>query len=679
MINSLRHLFFFIIILFASSSLHAQNSLIDSLKLNLSNLDGTQRISSLLQIAEEISTHDLSSSVKFANEALKLAEISNNQVLQADCRRDLGKYFFLLGRYKKANICFGKALIIYAKEEKESKFVDVYLNIGLLHSREGQLDSATIYYEYSLDWARRNNSVLEEVKALRSLGNVFYKKGQFDEALKYFSKALVLSDINGIGDSELANLYNNLGILFSDWSKYEKSLFYYKKALSIEKALGNLKEQARIYNNLGTIYWYQESLDSALYFYKKSLDGRSTLGDINGKAYVLNNLGMYFGSLNQFDKSLDYFKQSLESFESLKNRRGIVMCLYNIGQVYQEKKDYTIAKKYYKQSLELATRQGFSDYVLANHESLKDIYSELKEWEKAYESLNRYNHLNDSIRKEQNIELLSEMEVRFEKEKKIAELQILEDEMQASKIDKNRTLILIFGIVISLVLIVISTFLLVRQIRNRSDIKYNKLNPALLRYQLNPQFIDSSLTGIKELISKTRVKESSLFLAGLAKLIRVFVETSSSNVIVLEKEIETLQSFLKLHQLRYDYELNFELDIASHIETEMLVVPPFLFFPIYVHVIDNHLSRGTIFTSTEVDTAENYLMIETEFQYYIDAETKEVDEIDINNNVEKIEDRVALLNKTLKDNMYFGFKSTVEERENRKTIFLKLKLPIKPM
>ncbi len=388
---------------------------------------------------------------------------------------------------------------------------------------------------------------------------------------------------------------------------------------------------------------------------------------------------MYFGSLNNFDKSLDYFNQSLGSFESLKNKPGIVMSLYNIGQVYQEKREYVIAKKYYKQSLGLATMHNFSDYILANHEALKDIYSELNDWEKAYYSLNSYNQLNDSIRKKQNIELLSEMEVRFEKEKKIAELQILEDEMQASEIDKNRTLILIFGMVISLVLILISTFLLVRQIKNRSDVKYNKLNPALLRYQLNPQFIDSSLEGIKELISKTRVKESSLFLAGLAKLIRVFVETSSSNVIVLDKELETLQSFLRLHQLRYDYDLNFELDIASHVETEMLVVPPFLFFPIYVHVIDNHLSKGAVFANTIVDTVENYLLIETEFKYFIDSKTEESDEMDIKKNVAKIEDRVAVLNKTLKDNMYFKYRSSIKQRENKKTILLKLKLPIKPM
>ncbi len=679
MIKTLRQIFLLILVLLASISNDAQNFGIDSLKLELQNLQGDERAICLLEIASEMSTIDLSSSIKFSNEALKLSEISNNTVLQANCRKDLGKYFFLQGRYDKAHICFGKSLVAYKDENYEQAYSETYIHIGQIFSREGLLDSADSCFQLALHWAKQNQDTIREISSLRSIGNIYYKKGQFDDALRVYNEGLVTASLISDKNQELASLYNNLGILFSDWNKYQKALEYYQKALGIEESLGNIKEQARIFNNIGTIYWYQDKLDSALIFYIKSLEGRDKINDINGKAYVLNNLGMYYGSLEDYAKSLEYFKKSLNYFESMLNRQGIIMTLYNIGSVYQEEKKYELSIKYFSQSLNLAEKHGFYDYIVANHESLKDVYSEMGEWQKAYESLSKYKTIKDSIREVQNIELISEMEVKFDKERKQAELQILKNQMQASQITKTRTLILIFGIVIILVLILISTYLFVRQIRIRTDMTYNKLNPALLRYQLNPQFINSSLSGIKELIAKTRLQESSVFLAGLAKLIRVFVETSTSNAIVLEKELETIQSFLKLHQLRYDYELKFELNIASHIETEMLAIPPFLFFPIYVHIIDNHLNKGKIKTIININTDENYLIIETEFYYFLDNDNKKSDEIDIRNWISKVEERVSLLNKTLKDKMYFKYKSSIDDQDMIKTIFLQLRLPIKPM
>ncbi|RLD41843.1 MAG: hypothetical protein DRI86_12725, partial [Bacteroidetes bacterium] len=454
---------------------------------------------------------------------------------------------------------------------------------------------------------------------------------------------------------------------------------YYKEALAIQDSLGNFNEQARLFNNIGTISWYQGKSDSALIFYIRSLNEREELGDINGKAYVLNNLGMYYGNLEDYEKSLEYFNKSLHAFEIMSNRHGIVMSLYNIGSVYQAEEKYQISLKYFNQSLQVAKEYGFYDYIVANHEAFKDVYAAMGKWEKAYQSLSTYKRIKDSIREIQNIELISEMEVKFEKERNHAEIQIIENQMQASKIIKTKTLILITGIIIILILVLISTYLLVRQNKIRTETKRSKLNPALLRYQLNPQFINSSLSGIKELIAKTRIKESSIFLSGLAKLIRVFVETSTVNAIVLDKELETLQSFLKLHQMRYDYDLKFELDIEPHVETEMLAIPPFLFFPIYVHIIDNHLSRGVIHTFINISTLNNYLIMETKFTYYVDYTTKDFDQDEMDKKIFMVTERVHLLNETLKDKMQFTSETKIENVNLLKTVLLSLKLPIKPM
>lgn len=675
----LRHFLLLTLIMLISFGVSAKLSTVDSLKLNIAHISGIDKVSSLLQIAEEISSSDLSSSVKFANEALNLAKTYNNDALIGQCYKELGGFYFNQVKYIKARNSFNNSIIYYQKAKDNNSIGHLYIKIAAIYSRKGILDSALIFDEKALKWSTEVHDTLNILRSLRSVGNTYYKMGQFENALKALSEAQIIANLFQDSQNELADIYNNLGILFSDWGKYKKSLSYYKKALSIEEQLGNSKKQARIFNNMGTIYFYQGNNDSALFFYLESLGKRNEINDINGKAFVLNNLGMYYGSQGEFSKSLEYFNESLYNFEKLSNRYGIVMTLYNIGSVHQEEKDFIPAKKHFNQGLKIAKQQGFTDYIVANYESLKDVYSEMGNWEKAYIALSHYNAINDSINDIQNIGLISEMEDKYEKERKEAELHIIKNQTQASKIEEDRTKILILGLIIILILILLSTFLLIRQIQTKTNLEYNKLNPALLRYQLNPQFISSSLDGIKELISKTRVKESSIFLAGLAKLIRVFVETSSSNVIILDKEMETLQAFLKLHQLRYDHELNFDLDIASHIETEMLAIPPFLFFPIYVLIIGNHLNKGIVNTKTKINTSGNYLIIETSFTYFIDQKSSLSDEADIKQRVERINERIILLNKTMKDKMLFNYKATNLQTLNSKNVLLRLEMPIKPV
>ncbi|NOR87250.1 MAG: tetratricopeptide repeat protein [Bacteroidales bacterium] len=679
MISIIKYIFLFGLIFILNIPTNAQDSTVDSIKSKLLQLKGIERVPSLLQIAEELDNTDLSLSIKYTNEALLISETIGDQEKMALCNKQLGVYFYQQAKYSKAQYYFKKALSIYSIEGEDGEVSEAFLNIGLLFSREGILDSASFYYQLAWNIAQKSLDTLRQVSSLRSIGNILYKKGQFDESLRTFHQALSLASHTNNCYQEKGMLYNNLGILFSDWGKYKESLAYYQQALSIMDSLNIEEEISRIFNNMGTIYWYVEKPDSALYFYSKSLKIRKEIGDINGIAFVLNNLGMYYGSLEQYDKSMNYFKQSLWHFENLQNRMGVVMSLYNIGSVYQELKQYDLAKKHFNQSLHIAKAQGFFDYIVSNYEALKDIYFVTNEWEKAYYSLYHYKSLKDSLRKVQNISLLSDIEVKFGKEKKRADLQILQNKMQATRINKNQTLIIIFGVLVILVLIIISTYLLIRQITSKSELEHSKLTPALLRYQLNPQFINSNLSGIKELISKNRVEESSVFLAGFAKLIRTFIETSSSSVIVLDKEIETTKSFLKLHQLRYDHQLSYELNIASHVETEMLAVPPFVFFPVLVHVIDNYLNEGKIDAAINIDTQENYLINQIAIKYSINPNNFESDEMAISRSITNVQERITLLNKSLKEKMVFTHNDVLNKDSQIKILKLKLKMPIKPM
>ncbi len=643
-------------------------------------LNSTSRnVETLLSIADSCSRINPEQGLKYANDALVLAESQSDKQAIAKCYMTLGMLHYDNANNEKSHFFSKKALEFYSRLIFSKEKMTTMLYIGMVYNRQGILDSALLYYNSIHSQSREVQDTLWQIIGLRSLGNIYYKQGQFDQALTSFHQGLGMARRSRKWVPEQSKLLNNLGILYSDWKEFDKSLSHYKEALQIMDSLHNLHETSRLYNNIGNIYSNLGKYDSALIFYERSLDNRIKLGDISGQAFVYNNLGMLYGNQEKYEKSLEYFNKSLLLFEQITHRSGIVMALMNIGFVYDGLKDYDLAIKYHNQSLLVAQSQGFSDEVLENLDALKSIYAKTNQWEKAYQAFTEYIQMSDSIRKVQNMELIKELEVKYEYEKNKAELNLMTNLMKSSRLEKNKTRIMIGVVVLILILLILSGILILRQIRIRNDLEYNKLEPALLRYQLNPQFIRSSLSGIKELVAKNRIKESGLFLSGFARLIRVFIDTSTSQGIVLDKEIDTLRNLLKLHQLRYDHKLIFDLDIESHVETDMLAVPPFLFFPAIVHIINEHINQGDLSVHLQIDTPDNYLIIQCSLMYYLSEVNSEKDDARTLEQINNIKSRIKLLNKTMKERIIFEdqLEHIVPGEQNK--LVLKVRIPIRPV
>jgi tetratricopeptide (TPR) repeat protein len=77
--------------------------------------------------------------------------------------------------------------------------------------------------------------------------------------------------------------YGNLGLLYrtrKDWAQAEEM---YKKALSIDEALGNKEGLAADYANLGSVYEARGELDKAEELWKKSLRLYQEMGHPDAK------------------------------------------------------------------------------------------------------------------------------------------------------------------------------------------------------------------------------------------------------------------------------------------------------------------------------------------------------------------------------------------------------------
>lgn len=110
--------------------------------------------------------------------------------------------------------------------------------------------------------------------------------------------------------------------------------------------------------------------------------------------------------------------------------------------------------------------------------------------------------------------------------------------------------------------------------------------------QMDPHFIFNSLNAIHSYILSASTEQASAYLTRFSRLMRFTLENSSKEWISLEEELETLELYLQLEQLRFEGQFEYEINIAPSVDQQVLV-PPFIVQPYIQNAIWYRLLQKT--------------------------------------------------------------------------------------
>jgi len=121
----------------------------------------------------------------------------------------------------------------------------------------------------------------------------------------------------------------------------------------------------------------------------------------------------------------------------------------------------------------------------------------------------------------------------------------------------------------------------------RKDVEKEQLktNLALLRHQVSPHFFMNTLNNIHSLIEMDTEKAQDA-IERLSTLMRYLLYDSAQNTIELRKEIEFINSFVSLMQLRHSDEVKIKIQIPDQIPD--IKIPPMLF----ISLLENAFKHG---------------------------------------------------------------------------------------
>ncbi|HYE53210.1 MAG TPA: histidine kinase [Chitinophagaceae bacterium] len=111
-----------------------------------------------------------------------------------------------------------------------------------------------------------------------------------------------------------------------------------------------------------------------------------------------------------------------------------------------------------------------------------------------------------------------------------------------------------------------------------------------LKSQLNPHFVFNSLNSIQGLVNTGRIREANEYIALFAKLMRNTLTLSDVNHAPLQQEIDYLDAYLRLEQLRFNFAYDIHTDPSLH--TGEINFPTLLLQPLVENAVKHGMDRS---------------------------------------------------------------------------------------
>jgi signal transduction histidine kinase len=162
---------------------------------------------------------------------------------------------------------------------------------------------------------------------------------------------------------------------------WESALQYSMKALSIYEKLGDQKKCMVVFSNLASIHRSLHNNDRAIYY----LEQAKEIAEKENNQYSLSHIAYDLGAIcidnKEFDQALEWELKAMEIGQSLGYKRMEVFAMLAIAEIYQEGfNDYNKAEKYATKAFSLAEEQNNPFSLLASRHILSKIYLKQKRY-----------------------------------------------------------------------------------------------------------------------------------------------------------------------------------------------------------------------------------------------------------------------------------------------------------
>jgi two-component system LytT family sensor kinase len=502
--------------------------------------------------------------------------------------------------YKKKNIEKSLSFIEKALKNKENKKrnATTYKLLADVYLYWKQYDLAAYNYKLSYQIYKDRSTKIALSKAQFLSNNYKDSEQTYQELIK-----------EKLSTYERIQVFEGLGDVFVITKKLDASIANYQKALQVAKENLVTPKITDLNSKIANVFAAQGKTNKAENLFKNSLN----LAEKENPTRALEEeekVANFYNKNSRFDEEIKLRKKSLikSKRNEVSKRKSIKKdsitsqkINYKIGTAYILKEAYKEAIPFLQKSIKDANKN--KDIVVEKDATrkLSESYATIGDYDNALKSYRGYVELVDAlyIKKEQEIQQAKRFAKKIadnqnrisslEKDKELARSKIslayIDQKLSEESNRSQRQIIYSLITVISL-LILLAWFMF----RNSKQQKLanNLLALKSMRSQMNPHFIFNALNSVNSFIAVNDERNANRYLSEFSVLMRSVLENSDEDFILLTKEIELLELYVKLEHNRFKEKFDYQINIDETIDLAQFSIPPMLLQP----YIENAIWHG---------------------------------------------------------------------------------------
>ncbi|MFT3679089.1 MAG: tetratricopeptide repeat protein [Ferruginibacter sp.] len=384
--------------------------------------------------------------------------------------------------------------LAHSERMKWSKGIAVFhSNIARVYSDKGNYDSAITYYKKALVVHEKAGDKVNMTSVYNNMAVAAQNiRSDYTGAVDYYFKSLQLAE--EIKDTiQIAAALQNIAVIYLTQKNYQKALDFANRALVFREAKGLADEIAGTQVTIGSIYNAQNDTATAGKFYNKALAIYRSTGNKAGLALVLSDISITFDK--DYRRKIEYALEAKKLYDeinpydirAINNISNLGIAYFDVvrydtnhtvkyGDVIPVDKNKLLqtAEGYLKQVIILGEQSGQEDYRSYAMGYLAEVQAYKGDYKNAYLNFRDFQQVQDSIFSQENKNKIAAIESQREIDKKNDQIKI----NQLALANQRKTL---WGLVAGITLLAVIGGLLYRQnaIRKRSNLALQQLNIEL--------------------------------------------------------------------------------------------------------------------------------------------------------------------------------------------------------
>jgi AraC-like DNA-binding protein/predicted negative regulator of RcsB-dependent stress response len=337
----------------------------------------------------------------------------------------------------------------------------------------------------------------------------------------------------------------------------------YNEALDIHYKTGNKVGEASILINLSIVYLADSIYDKALKNVEKSRNIFESLEQKRDVAETYIFSGDIYFQKKEYQQAIDHYQKAEKLNAEIHNLNNQVLALFSMGKTYNEIGNYDAAISCFKKSKNISPKDFYPVYPDI-YLGFSNAYFGLKEYKKSREFYEQFVSCKDSIYTEKTHLQITELQTKYETEKKEREIDALKMEKKLyEEREKLKEQLLSLTLLTSILILVSSIVFFLQKEREK------KKNRELVRKNLEAVKNEEKLKKMNEFLQEKNIPSNlNNYEKPKSASSPLLSESHKQEIIarmmqLLEKEKIFLQTDLTLDKL--SKELNTNKTYVSHI------------------------------------------------------------------------------------------------------------------